>query len=96
LSTTETQLHFHPEIRNGGGTELQKPPPRISRWRPAQLEIISAQLSTIEAQLIPGGLALKIAMEASVPQPPTPYLGLEVSTIENSCSAIEHNSSTIE
>jgi len=53
------------------GAELRKPPPRIWRWGLAQLKIISAQLSTIEAQLIPGGSASKLAMGASLSQPPT-------------------------
>jgi len=44
------------------GPELRKPPPFISKWGPAKLKMMSAQLSAIEAQLIPGGLASKIAM----------------------------------
>jgi len=47
--------HVHPKIRNGGEAKLREPPPCVSEWGPAQLKIISAQLSAIEAQLIPGG-----------------------------------------
>jgi len=73
------------------GAELQNLPSRISRWGPPQLEIVSAQLSTIEAQLIPGSLASEIAVRgASISSAPTPYLELGVRTIENSCSTIEH------
>ena len=82
LSTTDRD-HFHPKIRNGA--ELRKPLPCILRWG-------LAQSSAIEAQSILGGLASKIAMAS----PPSPYLGVKVSAIENSCNKIEQNWSTIE
>jgi len=41
--------------------------------------------------MISGGLALKIAIGASFFPAPTPHLGLEFSTIENSSSTIERN-----
>ena len=54
-------------------------------------------ISTIEAQILPGGMASKIAIGgASVSRAPTPYPGMRVTTIENICSAIEHNWNTIE
>ena len=65
LSTIETQsieTIFTPKFTMGEGVELRKPPPCISGWGPAQLKTLSAQLSTTEAQLIPDGLASKIAI----------------------------------
>jgi len=53
--------------------------------------MISAQLGAIEAQLIPGDLASKIAMGEEDCHLLSSYLGVGVSTIENSCSTIEHN-----
>jgi len=66
------------------GAELRKPPPCISRWGPAQL-------SAIEAQLIPGGLASKTAMGEGGWLLPLNIFGLGISPIGNSCRTIEHN-----
>jgi len=67
LSTIETQLIetiFSPKFARGRRAELRKPFPRILRWGSAKLEIIAAQWSTIEAQLIPGGSESKIEMRS--------------------------------
>ena len=75
-------------MRNGGGKGGRAPKtiPSISRWGAAQLEIILAQLSTIEAQSIPGRSASEIPMGGPAsPQPLIPYLVLglaQYSTIE--------------
>jgi len=53
------------------------------------LKITSAQLSTIETQLIP-------IRKASISSTPLLYRRTGASTIENSCSTVKHNWSTIE
>jgi len=78
------QDHFHPTIRKGG--RAPKTTSFVSRyWGQHNWKCIT----TVEAQLIPGGSASKIAMEgASVsPAPPT-ISGGGCSTMENSFSTI--------
>jgi len=90
-----SHCEFQSEILHGGRAELQN---HLLAFQEGASTIgNNTPISTIDAQLIPGGLASKIAMSgAGVSQAPTPYPGKRISTIVNICSTIEHNWSTIE
>ena len=94
LTTFETQLIktiFTQKFAMMEELSSNLPPPRIPRWGPAKLEIISAQLSPNGAQLISGFWHQKSQWGRGMasPQPSTPYLGLGVSTIEHNWCTIE-------
>jgi len=89
LSTIDTTPKFRIW---GGGADLQKIFPHISRWGPAQLKMISAELSTTKAQLMPFDSIPKIEMGAGFfPAPLPTILEVGASAIEKSRSTMDDN-----